>query len=312
MATAAVDLDATLRTLASYRSGRALIPVADLPGLLELPEAEALDLVASLEADGWLETWDEPCLPGVFVILSSRGAERLGLELFPPERDDLELCRWIKRGSKPPWEGRPPHSFVLECDLAPRSGSETLNRGLDGRPDPKAVEDPGTELERQTIFFPSTGREWYVGHHHVRLIGGSVSWPIAPDESHHCGACHGRALPVGTACLWCLSLASGIEKPTSPPPLPAGQFPRLSCKEASARPKRVKPPKLDAPALDRPVKVKAKKWGKGCARGRRGAPAPRPARVAPAPATKRPQHIDLVALRVKLDAVQAAPAPTVA
>jgi hypothetical protein len=294
------DVDAMLRKLAGYRNGLALVPVADLPELLDLPTDEALDLVAGLESDGWVETWEEAPLPGPCVILSSRAAERLGLYLHPPGTADVFNSRWLPVGTDPPPDRKARQDFlVMESDLWKPDGIGD-HRGLDSLADPNA-RDPHVELIRQRIEIGERkDRRSIWSGRYLHFIGDAAQWPVTPDPEHHCGVCHGAELPRGTICLWCLGIARAAEKP------PASQSgPKRRTKPSTiASPKRKANPPT-APTLD-PLLIPPRKPKPG----RHPRPIRRPTPPPPRPAA-RPANFDLKALRARLDARQATPRPNV-
>jgi hypothetical protein len=237
-----VDVLAALGRLARYRGGRALVPVAELGEVLDLPQEEALDLAASLEADGWLETWTEDP-DGPAVILSGRAADRLDLELHPPGDSDFLNCRWFRRGRVP--ESKPGKSSTvvgaLEVDLYPGHPSGD-NPGLDSLADPKAL-DPAAnalaaliEAETATVATPQQARQrlhdrMFLGAHDpkVRHFHGlrEPCFPLAPDEDGHCGCCHNVALRVDAMCLQCNrvgALEAGVARLATPAEMPSKKW----------------------------------------------------------------------------------------
>jgi hypothetical protein len=200
----APDLDATLRLLAGQRS--AVVPLAELPAVLGRGEAEAIDLAADLEADGWVEVWDDRG-----VILSPMGADRLGVELQPVDERDPSRCRWVVRGSardRPPPRGKSVPALAESVVWPGVDGGEG-GHGFDGLADVKAIDpardatdsDPGRRVRL-------TGRPGP-----LRLLGTEQPWPL---DSAPCGGCQGRPLKPRECCLWCLRSGFDAVLPSVP------------------------------------------------------------------------------------------------
>jgi hypothetical protein len=189
-------LDALLRALAS--GPRALIPVAELPDRWGLDADDAVDTAAELVADGWLEEWigaDDQA-----VILSSRSAERLQIELHPPDSADLTACRWLPIGTGKP--APPPRGVALETDVESSTMSQDGPHGfLDSRPDPRAAD------ACKEAVAPSNHEARLSRPRH--LLGTDAIWvhhdplPAGEDEPGRCAACHGRTLRADQYCLAC-------------------------------------------------------------------------------------------------------------
>jgi hypothetical protein len=206
-----VDTLTALQRLAHYRKGVALVPVGVLGEVLELPQEDALDLAAELESSGWLETWDEKGLDSPCVILSSLAADRLDLELWPPDDNHVENCRWFKRGHAPQTPRGKTRSVVgtLETDLyKEREDGTTLT--LDSLADPNAV-DPAKAVATigESLATPSATRaHWGTsGTTFVPgpliLVGLRNQWAGPLHKGDVCPGCGGRKLPSRWYCVEC-------------------------------------------------------------------------------------------------------------
>jgi hypothetical protein len=239
-----VDLDSLLRPLASQP--RALIPLTDLAEVWALEHDQAAELAVTLEDCGWLERWAGDDNPQ--VILSSRAAARLGIELWPPDTGDLVACKWLAIGAGRP--APPPRGVALETDVEASTMSQDGPHGfLDSRPDPRAA-DACREAWAPSIREASTVRPRH-------LLGTREIWPVGTDEAGRCWACHERRLKASDYCLVCdrtgatLALADLNATPERRPlpPLPdwlAGGRGRASPKKAAATEPKKKPKKKKA------------------------------------------------------------------
>lgn len=174
-----LDLRVYLEALAGQSS--ALVPTSELAGIWLMPEADALDFAAELESGGLIQTWDDG--GEMFAILSSLAAERLGLELEPPDGPDLRRARWVPRGqARPPKRPKGKHAAALESELFPEGP------GLRGVPDPNRGKDR-------------------VEPYPYHVLGISLQWPVAwsPDSScPGCGCAPGRPMTHPfTVCTIC-------------------------------------------------------------------------------------------------------------
>jgi len=208
MATAdCLDVDVILRRLARYRGGRVLVPVAELGKALDMEQEAALDLAAELETLGLLDDWLDEGAP--VVLLSALAAERLGLEIEPPDGSDLTRCSWVPVGtSRPPRRHRGP---ILESEwtaAAEKRGDPSP--GLDGladlRADDPAVDGPrrahlADVVETTPRFYQITRAVPRVTHFHGSLSG---AWFGPLPDGTVCPFCHSTdRLRPDECCLLC-------------------------------------------------------------------------------------------------------------
>jgi hypothetical protein len=248
-------IDGQLAALAGYK--RAMVPVKVALKRLGMRGNRGLDHLADLESLGWIETATEPT---VSIILSSRGAERLGLELVPLSEDDPLSCLWVSRGSK----FKPKGSTGTETPLT------DVGDGKNGWAFARNVK--ATDIGECNGWWKPT----------LLLGTGRINWTPAiestPLPGTVCSTCRG-SLPKGhdAICLACLRVPAWVEKKLRPVHRPKSRIP-LARPAPCCLPKAVTKPG----GLGRVVAkaVKASAWHvKNVAQGFRLGPPP-PKRVA--------------------------------
>jgi hypothetical protein len=206
-------LDALLRALAS--GPRALIPVAELPDRWGLDADDAVDTAAELVADGWLEEWigaDDQA-----VILSSRSAERLQIELHPPDSGNLRACKWVTIGSSRP-APPPRRGVVCETDLLERTTmtEDASTSFLDSQADLAAVDACRDDWSGITNEQRLSRPRLLIGVDHLWVH--SDPYPAGVDSRGHCDACHGVKLGRSVYCLACDSTGAPLVAMADPLP----------------------------------------------------------------------------------------------
>jgi len=184
----------------------------EVAGTLGWGEGVTTDVLASLDADGWLAVWEVE--GGPLVTLSPLGADRLGVRLVEVGYD--EVARWAPAGDPEPPRPRARHvcagrraadmDFVVDPQPGPDEALADAEWGIreaecrDGPapgpgpdPDPDADADHAIRLRRTAFPFPSL------------LIGqGLCPWPgPGRDPAAPCPACRERPIRPHAYCLCC-------------------------------------------------------------------------------------------------------------
>ena len=157
---------------------------------------EATDLLAGLDADGWLSAWEREL--DVVVTLSARGASRLGVRLVESGRD--EVPRWAGQGEPEPPRARA--SGVFRSERA---------AGLELVVDPSTTVEEAAERAEEALLrwaIPSDPRERAFVESlpgPTLLLGsGLTPWPgPGRSMSASCPSCGSRRLKPSMYCLYC-------------------------------------------------------------------------------------------------------------
>ena len=169
---------------------------AELASAMGREVDETTDLMAELDADGWLAAWERAA--DVVVTLSVAGAARLGVRLVEVGRE--EVPRWARLGEPEPRSPRA--SGVFRSERA---------AGLDRVVDPsrsaeEALESAEEALERPVIS-PDPRVKAFADRfpNPTRLVGsGLTPWPGPGDgRKSSCPSCGSRRLEPTMYCLYC-------------------------------------------------------------------------------------------------------------
>jgi hypothetical protein len=169
---------------------------AELASAVGLDVEEATDLLADLDADGWLSPWERE--GHVVVTLSVGAASRLGVRLVESGRD--QALRWSSLGDPDP--PLPKASGVFRNE---RAAWLELVVDPSGSPE-EAAERAEEARERSSI--PSNPRERVFIEglpSPTLLIGvGLTPWPgPAEVRGAPCPSCCSRHLEPSTYCVYC-------------------------------------------------------------------------------------------------------------
>lgn len=207
-----LDLDKALRKLASGPPVLSLANARELLGYRSTDEAE--DVLAELEAEGWLESWDRP--DGLSLVFTPMAAERLDIELATDGTEGSVF--WTIRGKGS--DGGPKHkprevseSVLIGCKLS--GDFDRPARGLDGFADPNADEPLDVmvrEEHAQRTYDRYQATKYKTSSFQINpplpriILTGARPWPPLPDPEHPdvCPICKGNRIPMMTACGWCL------------------------------------------------------------------------------------------------------------
>jgi hypothetical protein len=187
---------------------------AELAGATGLGREETTDLLAVLDAGGWLSAWDRP--DGVVVTLSVAAASRLEVRLV--ESGPGQSPRWVGRTDPEPPEPKAQGVFrggrvaSMELVVDPRPGPEQLTEQAEAMairfagPADRRGPIPAEMLPRPTI-----------------LVGTGLSpWPGPGDRRKaSCPACRSRRLGPSSYCLCCDRWGLDHLIRGEPPPRPA-------------------------------------------------------------------------------------------
>ena len=169
---------------------------AELAATMGLEVEETTDLLAGLDAEGWLSAWEREL--DVVVTLSVEAASRLGVRLVEFGRD--EVPRWARRGDPEPPRSKASGVFrggkaaglelVVDSSMTLQESIERAEEALEGRavaPDPR--QRPGIErLPGPTLLIGS----------------GLTPWPGPEDgRKSSCPSCGSRRLKPSMYCLYC-------------------------------------------------------------------------------------------------------------
>lgn len=157
-----------------------------------------IDLLAELDADGWLSAWDRE--PGPVVTLSVEAASRLGFRLIELGRD--EVPRWARMGDPEPPRPRASRVFrderaaglgsVVDPSCGPEEAAERAEEALARVSGPPGSQGRGVE---RNLPAPT------------QLVGlGLTPWPgpgqgSRPDQP--CPSCGSGWLEPSMYCLYC-------------------------------------------------------------------------------------------------------------
>jgi hypothetical protein len=169
---------------------------AELASATGLDIETTTDLLASLDADGWLSPWELES--DVVVTLSVGAAARLGVRLVESGRD--EASRWARAGDPEP--PIPRASGVFRDERA-----ASLERVVDplGSPE-EALERAEEAGERSGAPQGPRGRAFIEGlPAPTLLVGiGLTPWPGPGDgRKASCRSCGSRRLKPSMYCLYC-------------------------------------------------------------------------------------------------------------
>jgi hypothetical protein len=157
---------------------------------------ETIDLLAGLDADGWLSAWEREA--DVVVTLSVVAAAILEVRLVESGRD--ETPRWARRGDPEP--PAPRASGVFRDERA-----ASLERVVDPSGSPEEAAERAEEaLRRSTIPWDPRERVSLEGlPAPTLLIGlGLTPWPGPLDgREAPCPSCQSRRLGPSMYCLYC-------------------------------------------------------------------------------------------------------------
>jgi hypothetical protein len=169
---------------------------AELARALGRDLEETTDLLASLDAEGWLSAWELE--PDVVVTLSVGAASRLGLRLVESGRE--EVPRWAGMGDPEPPSPRASGVFrgdraarlelVVDPSLTPQELAERAEEA------PMLPASPSDRRDRDSL------QEWPTP---TLLVGsGLTPWPGPGDgRKASCPSCRSRRLGPSAYCLYC-------------------------------------------------------------------------------------------------------------
>ena len=168
----------------------------ELASALDRGVEETLDLLATLDAGGWLSAWERE--RDLVVTLSVAGASRLGVRLVEVGQD--EVPRWAKRGEPEP--PRPKASGVFRGDRAAR-----LELVVDPSSTPEEMaERAEAALARSKIPSDPRERAFVDGLPVPTLVVGTglTPWPGPGDgRKASCPSCGSKRLKSSMYCLYC-------------------------------------------------------------------------------------------------------------
>ncbi len=228
---------------------------------------ETTDLIAALDADGWLAAWDRGA--ELVVTLSVAAAARLGVRLVEVGAD--EVPRWARHGDPEP--PRPRASGVFRGERAAM---------LDLVVDPSASVDlaferaEGFAKPTDGLRTPAAGVRSGVFPLPTLLIGsGLTPWPGPGDgRKASCPGCRSRRLRPSAYCLCCDRWGHDHLLGDEPPPRPV---PRRDPADDARR--------FERDRQGRKRKRRARSQGQGAAHPSSGPKSrPRPPRIVPGPA----------------------------
>ena len=168
----------------------------ELASVMEWGVEATTDLLASLDAGGWLSAWERES--DVVVTLSVAAASRLGVRLVEVGQD--EVPRWARRGDPEP--ARPKAAGVFRGDRA---------AGLELVVDPSQTPEEAAVLAEEAqarAAIPSDPREPVAVEGLPRptvLIGTGLSpWPGPGDgRKASCPSCGSKRLKPSMYCILC-------------------------------------------------------------------------------------------------------------
>jgi hypothetical protein len=169
---------------------------AELAGATGFGREETTDLLAVLDAGGWLSAWDRP--DGAVVTLSVAAASRLEVRLV--ESGPGQAPRWAWRTDPEPPEPKAQGVFrsgrvaAMELVVDPRPSPEQLTE----RAEEMAIRWSGSTVPRGPIQAEMLPRP-------TILVGTGLSpWPGPGDgRKASCPACRSRRLGPFSYCLCC-------------------------------------------------------------------------------------------------------------
>lgn len=257
--------------LTSLTRGRTAAVRLDRVGpALGMPDAEAAEVLAALQAFDLVGVWPDGPGHRPHVVLTPRAAAWLGLELADGCGSGFRL-RWVPRGKGiDPGPGSEP--AISETDAATGSG---MGGFLDSLPDPKAI---GPAEAAAAGERPTDPEKCKAENGAIRMgvalpritlvLGITATWPVVRQPGRPCPGCRGRKLPRHAYCAvdWCCR--SGLD----------GQLPSVS---SSERPKGYKPKAsgLSGPTPEGKPKPPKLGGGRGPAGEAKDLPVPDPKRA---------------------------------
>ena len=174
----------------------------EVAGALAWEEDATTDVLAALDAEGWLAVWEVE--GGPFVTLSPLGADRLGVRLVEVGRD--EVARWAPAGDPDPPQSVARHvcssrraaemDFVVDPHPGPAEALEIAERVVQrpgGREESADAPRSAPSISHPAFAYPTL------------LIGlGLTPWP-GPDRpaDEPCPACGERPIGPSAYCLCC-------------------------------------------------------------------------------------------------------------
>ena len=168
----------------------------ELASALDRGVDETNDLLATLDAGGWLSAWERE--RDVVVTLSVAAASKLGVRLVEVGQD--EVPRWARRGDPEP--PMPRASGVFRADRAAK-----LELVVDPSSTPEQLAERAEEaLARSTIPPDPRERACVEGLPvPTMLVGlGLTPWPGPGDgRKASCPSCRSRRLKPSMYCLYC-------------------------------------------------------------------------------------------------------------
>ena len=156
-------------------------------------EEETTDILAELDAAGWLEVWEREDDPAPAVTLSPLGAGRLGVRLVESGLD--EVTHWAPAG-----DPEPPAPRARNVCAQVRAAE------LAFVPDPHPTPDEAAARADVPVRPPAgDGPDAWPWPYPNLLIGQGLSpWPgPARDHAPPCPACRNRPLCPNAYCLRC-------------------------------------------------------------------------------------------------------------
>lgn len=218
-----LDLDTTLRALSSQP--RALITIACAAKALSMSENEVLDVLAELESSGWIESIDAHDV--MMIIVSSKGAERLGLELEPLDASDPFQLRFVRRGKADHQKADGHSDIYLETDISTGERQTSwMHTVKASEPEAEAepTEEPTGTAWTGSDFYGSSDdfRKWlkrerpglYVPEQQIVIALRGFD----PTAHRRAGLCQKCETPYKTgkprycpACDWCAHCGGGFE-----------------------------------------------------------------------------------------------------
>jgi len=186
---------------------------------------ETTDLIADLDAGGWLSPWELGS--DLVVTLSVLGASRLGVRLVESGRS--ESLRWANQGDPEP--SAPRASGVFRDERA-----ANLERLVDPLGSPEEIVERAEELvERQDQATGGPSRRGFEGWPAPTLLIGSglTPWP-GPGQGQQgsCPSCGSKKLGPAMYCLYCDRW--GLD-PSIPAVAKPRNRPALSAREVARR-----------------------------------------------------------------------------
>ncbi len=168
----------------------------DLARSLDWGLEETLDVLADLDAGGWLEAWARDS--GLVVTLSVAAASAMAVRLIEVGAD--EVPRWARRDDPEPPAPRASGVFrsdraaTLELVIDARASVELEAERHDGHA-PPSPQAPGRPVAIPAELLPRP----------TRLIGTDlVPWPGPGDgRKASCPACLSKRLDPSAYCLYC-------------------------------------------------------------------------------------------------------------